>query len=116
MPTSEKGASIINNIRPARRTAWPDFVPEEMAERFLNENQQVQKVVGAELEQIDEEEKKGGEAGVGIVMRADSEGATHVGQDGRLAWQYEKSETKKVAGGESGKGKEDFWGSSPIGV
>ena len=29
----------------ARRNAWPDFVPNEMAERFLNENEQVNKVV-----------------------------------------------------------------------
>lgn len=59
--------------RGPRRTAWPDFVPEEMAERFINENQQVEKVVAAELEQIDEEEKK-----EGVV--------NSVADDGRLAW------------------------------
>ena len=42
----------------ARRNAWPDFVPNEMAERFLNENEQVDKVVKAELEPIEEEFKQ----------------------------------------------------------
>ena len=42
----------------ARRNAWPDFVPSEMAERFLCENEQVNKVVQAELEPIIEEEKQ----------------------------------------------------------
>ena len=28
-----------------KRTAWPDFVPEQMATRFINENQQTEKVV-----------------------------------------------------------------------
>ena len=41
----------------ARRNAWPDFVPVEMAERFLNENEQVDKVINAELEPIQEEFK-----------------------------------------------------------
>lgn len=40
----------------AKRNAWPDFVPSEMAERFIHENEQVEKVVHAELEPIDEEE------------------------------------------------------------
>ena len=40
-----------------RRNAWPDFVPLEMAERFLNENEQVEKVTKAELEPIEEEFK-----------------------------------------------------------
>lgn len=35
-----------------RRTAWPDFVPGEMAERFLQENLQTEKVIKAELEPI----------------------------------------------------------------
>ena len=40
----------------AKRNAWPDFVPTEMAERFIHENAQVEKVIQAELEPIDEEE------------------------------------------------------------
>ena len=44
-----------DNSAHARRSAWPDFVPAEMAERFIVENQQTDKVVNAELEPIAEE-------------------------------------------------------------
>ena len=39
-----------------KRSAWPDFVPEQMARRFMHENEQVEKVVHAELEPINEEQ------------------------------------------------------------
>ena len=72
----------------ARRNAWPDFVPNEMAERFLNENEQVNKVVQAELEPIIEEEKN--RSNIASPPKNDAPKA----DDGRLAWQYERSDAK----------------------
>ena len=51
-----------NESGQSRRNAWPDFVPAEMAERFMNENVQVENVVKAELEPIEEEFKSRREA------------------------------------------------------
>ena len=48
-------SDLVDKGSKSARNAWPAFVPAEMAERFLNENTQVEKVTNAELEPILEE-------------------------------------------------------------
>ena len=74
----------------ARRNAWPDFVPVDMAERFLNENEQVDKVVNAELEPIQEEFKTNQlpsqrDLTINEEAEVEEEGSIEY-DDGRLAW------------------------------